>query len=137
MRYLWIMLLTLALAAPAAYASAAETAGAPAAAAPHKTKAAKTKGVPKKAPVDTVAKALASGDKTPMRVTGQLVEKVPGKKVQYVFEDATGRVTVVLGKKALKGAAAPALQSEVRLAGVLRVKNKKNPVMVVHSVQPL
>ena len=46
-------------------------------------------------------------------------------------------MTVVLGKKALKGAAAPALQSEVRLAGVLRVKNKKNPVMVVHSVQPL
>lgn len=47
MRYLWILLLTLALAAPAAYAVAADSTGAPAAAAPHKTKAAKTKGVTK------------------------------------------------------------------------------------------
>ena len=70
MRYLLIMLMSLMLAAPAYAAGTADgTADAPAA----PQAARKAKGVTKVAPVDTVAKALTSANKTPVAVTGTIV----------------------------------------------------------------
>lgn len=127
MRYLLILVMSLMLAAPAI---AADTTTAPAPR--HATH--KTKGVTKAAPVDTVAKALASANKTPVSVTGTIVEKVQGKKNRYVFEDGTGRMTVALGKKAAASAQIEA-QSKVHLTGVMIVKNGKEGVMAVRSAE--
>ena len=126
MRYLLIMIMSLMLAAPA---YAAGTADAPAAPAAHKAK-----GVTKVAPVDTVAKALTSANKTPVSVTGTIVEVVQGKKNRYVFEDGTGRMTVALGKKAAAAAHIEA-QSKVRLTGVMVVKSGKEGVMAVRKAE--
>ena len=127
MRYLLVMLMSLMLAAPA---FAANTADAPAA--PHAAR--KAKGVTKVAPVDTVTKALAAANKTPVSVTGTIVEPVQGKKNRYVFEDATGRMTVVLGKKAAAAAHIEA-QSKVHLTGVMVVKAGKEGVMAVRKAE--
>ena len=126
MRYLLVMLMSLMLAAPA---FAANTADAPAA--PHAAR--KAKGVTTVAPVDTVAKALAAANKTPVSVTGTIVEPVQGKKNRYVFEDGTGRMTVALGKKA--AAAHIEAQSRVHLTGVMVVKSGKEGVMAVRKVE--
>ena len=126
MRYLLIMLMSLMLAAPA---YAAGTADAPATPAAHKAK-----GVTKVAPVDTVAKALASANKAPVSVTGTIVEPVQGKKNRYVFEDGTGRMTVALSKKAAAATHIEA-QSKVRLTGVMVVKSGKEGVMSVRKAE--
>ena len=125
MRYLLVMIMSLMLAAPA---FAANTTDAPAA--PHAAR--KAKGVTKVAPVDTVAKALAAANKTPVSVTGTIVEPVQGKKNRYVFEDGTGRMTVALGKKAAAAAHIEA-QSKVHLTGVMVVKAGKESVMAVRK----
>ena len=127
MRYLLIMLMSLMLAAPAYAAGTADAPATPAA-------AAKAKGVTKVAPVDTVAKALASANKTPVSVTGTIVEPVQGKKNRYVFEDGTGRMTVALGKKAAAAAHIEA-QSKVHLTGVMVVKAGKEGVMAVRKAE--
>ena len=127
MRYLLIMLMSLMLAAPAYAAGTADAPATPAA-------AAKAKGVTKVAPVDTVAKALASANKTPVSVTGTIVEPVQGKKNRYVFEDGTGRMTVALSKKAA-AATHLAAQSKVRLTGVMVVKSGKEAVMGVRKAE--
>ena len=127
MRYLLIMLMSLMLAAPAYAAGTADAPATPAA-------AAKAKGVTKVAPVDTVAKALASANKTPVAVTGTIVEAVQGKKNRYVFEDGTGRMTVALGKKAAAAAHIEA-QSKVHLTGVMVVKAGKEGVMAVRKAE--
>ena len=126
MRYLLIMIMSLMLAAPA---YAAGTADAPATPAAHKAK-----GVTKVAPVDTVAKALASANKAPVSVTGTIVEAVQGKKNRYVFEDGTGRMTVALSKKAAAATHIEA-QSKVRLTGVMVVKSGKEGVMAVRKAE--
>ena len=127
MRYLLIMLMSLMLAAPAYAADAADAAATP-------TTARKAKGVTKVAPVDTVAKALASANKTPVAVTGTIVEAVQGKKNRYVFEDGTGRMTVALSKKAAAATHLEA-QSKVRLTGVMVVKSGKEAVMGVRKAE--
>ena len=127
MRYLLIMLMSLMLAAPAYAAGTADAPATPAA-------AAKAKGVTKVAPVDTVAKALASANKTPVSVTGTIVEPVQGKKNRYVFEDGTGRMTVALSKKAAAAAHIEA-QSKVRLTGVMVVKSGKEGMMSVRKAE--
>ena len=127
MRYLLIMLMSLMLAAPA-YAAGTDEAPA----APHPTR--KAKGVTKVAPVDTVAKALAAANKTPVSVTGTIVEPVQGKKNRYVFEDGTGRMTVALSKKAAAATHLEA-QSKVRLTGVMVVKAGKEGVMGVRKAE--
>ena len=127
MRYLLIMLMSLMLAAPA-YAAGTDEAPA----APQTTR--KAKGVTKVAPVDTVAKALTSANKTPVAVTGTIVEPVQGKKNRYVFEDGTGRMTVALSKKAAAAAHIEA-QSKVRLTGVMVVKAGKEGVMSVRKAE--
>ena len=127
MRYLLIMLMSLMLAAPA-YAAGTDEAPA----APQTTR--KAKGVTKVAPVDTVAKAVASANKTPVVVTGTIVEAVQGKKNRYVFEDGTGRMTVALSKKAAAAAHIEA-QSKVRLTGVMVVKAGKEGVMAVRKAE--
>ena len=127
MRYLLILLMSLMLAAPAYAAGTADAPATPAA-------AAKAKGVTKVAPVDTVAKALASANKTPVSVTGSIVEPVQGKKNRYVFEDGTGRMTVALSKKAAAAAHIEA-QSKVRLTGVMVVKAGKESVMAVRKAE--
>lgn len=128
MRYLLVMLMSLMLAAPA---FAAETA----AEAPAVHHAAhKAKGVTKAAPVDTVAKALASANKTRVSVTGTIVEPVQGKKNRYVFEDATGRMTIALGKKAAAATHLEA-QTKVHLTGVMVVKGGKEGVMAVRKAE--
>lgn len=127
MRYLLIMLMSLMLAAPA-YAAGTDEAPA----APQTTR--KAKGVTKVAPVDTVAKALTSANKTPVAVTGTIVEAVQGKKNRYVFEDGTGRMTVALSKKAAAAAHIEA-QSKVRLTGVMVVKAGKEGVMSVRKAE--
>ena len=126
MRYLLIMIMSLMLAAPA---YAAGTADAPATPAAHKAKS-----VTKVAPVDTVAKALASANKAPVSVTGTIVEAVQGKKNRYVFEDGTGRMTVALSKKAAAATHIEA-QSKVRLTGVMVVKSGKEGVMSVRKAE--
>ena len=126
MRYLLIMLMSLMLAAPA---YAAGTADAPATPTTHKAKS-----VTKAAPVDTVAKALASANKTPVSVTGSIVEPVQGKKNRYVFEDGTGRMTVALSKKAAAATHLEA-QSKVHLTGVMVVKAGKEGVMGVRKAE--
>ena len=88
----------------------------------------------KVAPVDTVAKALAAANKTPVSVTGTIVEPVQGKKNRYVFEDGTGRMTVALGKKAAAAAHIEA-QSKVHLTGVMVVKAGKEGVMAVRKAE--
>ena len=131
MRYLLIMLMSLMLAAPAYAAGTADgTADAPAA----PQAARKAKGVTKVAPVDTVAKAVASANKTPVVVTGTIVEAVQGKKNRYVFEDGTGRMTVALSKKAAAAAHIEA-QSKVHLTGVMVVKAGKEGVMAVRKAE--
>ena len=127
MRYLLIMLMSLMLAAPAYAAATADAPAAPQA-------ARKAKGVTKVAPVDTVAKALTSANKTHVVVTGTIVEAVQGKKNRYVFEDGTGRMTVALGKKAAAAAHIEA-QSKVRLTGVMVVKAGKEGVMAVRKAE--
>ena len=127
MRYLLIMLMSLMLAAPA-YAAGTDEAPA----APQTTR--KAKGVTKVAPVDTVAKALTSANKTPVAVTGTIVEAVQGKKNRYVFEDGTGRMTVALSKKAAAAAHIEA-QSKVRLTGVMVVKAGKESIMAVRKAE--
>ena len=127
MRYLLIMLMSLMLAAPAYAAGTADAPATPAA-------AAKAKGVTKVAPVDTVAKALASANKTPVSVTGSIVEPVQGKKNRYVFEDGTGRMTVALSKKAAAATHLEA-QSKVHLTGVMVVKAGKEGVMGVRKAE--
>ncbi len=127
MRYLLIMLMSLMLAAPA---YAASTTDAPAA--PHAAR--KAKSVTKAAPVDTVAKALTSANKTRVSVTGTIIEPVQGKKNRYVFEDETGRMTVALGKKAAAAAHLEA-QSKVHLTGVMVVKGGKEGVMAVRKAE--
>ena len=127
MRYLLIMLMSLMLAATAYAAGTADAPAAPQAA--HKAK-----GVTKVAPVDTVAKALTSANKTPVAVTGTIVEAVQGKKNRYVFEDGTGRMTVALSKKAAAAAHIEA-QSKVRLTGVMVVKACKEGVMAVRKAE--
>ena len=127
MRYLLIMLMSLMLAAPAYAAETTDAAAAPQAA--HKTKR-----VTKVAPVDTVAKALTSANKTPVSVTGTIVEPVQGKKNRYVFDDGTGRMTVALGKKAAAAAHFEA-QSKVHLTGVMIVKSGKEAVMAVRKAE--
>jgi len=128
MRYLFVMLMSLMLAAPA---FAAET---PAEAPAVHHAAHKAKRVTKAAPVDTVAKALASANKTRVSVTGTIVEPVQGKKNRYVFEDGTGRMTVALGKKAAAAAHLEA-QSKVHLTGVMVVKGGKEGVMAVRKAE--
>ena len=128
MRYLLIMLMSLMLAAPAYAADAAD------AAATTPPTARKAKSVTKVAPVDTVAKALASANKTPVAVTGTIVEAVQGKKNRYVFEDGTGRMTVALSKKAAAATHLEA-QSKVRLTGVMVVKSGKEAVMGVRKAE--
>jgi uncharacterized protein (TIGR00156 family) len=127
MRYLLIMLMSLMLAAPAYAAGTADAPATPAA-------TPKAKGVTKVAPVDTVAKALASANKTPVSVTGTIVEPVQGKKNRYVFEDGTGRMTVALSKKAAAATHLEA-QSKVRLTGVMVVKADKEGVMGVRKAE--
>ena len=127
MRYLLIMLMSLMLAAPAYAAGTADAPAAPQA-------ARKAKGVTKVAPVDTVAKALTSANKTPVAVTGTIVEAVQGKKNRYVFEDGTGRMTVALSKKAAAAAHIEA-QSKVRLTGVMVVKAGKEGIMAVRKAE--
>ena len=129
MRYLLIMLMSLMLAAPAYAAGTADASTAPAAPAPRKAK-----GVTKVAPVDTVAKALTSANKTPVAVTGTIVEAVQGKKNRYVFEDGTGRMTVALSKKAAAATHLEA-QSKVHLTGVMVVKAGKEGVMGVRKAE--
>ena len=127
MRYLLVMIMSLMLAAPA---FAANTTDAPAA--PHAAR--KAKGVTKVAPVDTVAKALTAANKAPVCVTGTIVEPVQGKKNAYVFEDSTGRMNVVLGKKVAAATHVEA-QSKVRLTGVMVVKKGKEGVMSVRKAE--
>ena len=125
MRYLLIMLMSLMLAAPAYAAGTAD--------APATTTVPKAKGVTKVAPVDTVAKALASANKTPVSVTGTIVEPVQGKKNRYVVDDGTGRMTVVIGTKTLKGMELTP-DMKVRLMGKIKVKEGKAPVMGVRAL---
>ena len=127
MRYLLIMLLSLMLAAPAYAAGTADAPATPATT--HKAKS-----VTKAAPVDTVAKALASANKTPVSVTGSIVEPVQGKKNRYVFEDGTGRMTVALSKKVAAATHLEA-QSKVHLTGVMVVKAGKEGVMGVRKAE--
>lgn len=127
MRYLLIMLMSLMLAAPAYAAGTADAPATPAA-------TSKAKNVTKAAPVDTVAKALASANKTPVSVNGTIVEAVQGKKNRYVFEDGTGRMTVALSKKAAAAVHLEA-QSKVHLTGVMVVKAGKEGVMGVRKAE--
>lgn len=126
MRYLLIMFMSLMLAAPAYAAGTADASAT--------TTTRKAKSVTKVAPVDTVAKALASANKTPVSVTGTIVEPVQGKKNRYVFEDGTGRMTVALSKKAAAAAHIEA-QSKVHLTGVMVVKAGKESVMAVRKAE--
>ena len=127
MRYLLILVMSLMLAAPAVAATTTDAPAAPKAV--HKSKS-----VTKAAPVDTVAKALTAANKARVCVTGTIVEPVQGKKNAYVFEDSTGRMNVVFGKKAAAATHVEA-QSKVRLTGVMVIKKGKEGILSVRKAE--
>ncbi len=138
MRYLLVLIMAAALAIPAHAAEKAAPAGESqsiASPAPHKAKPQheKGQGMTNLHEVDTVAKALKAPDKSPVMIVGNIVEKVDGKKNHYVVDDGTGRMTVVIGTKTLKGMELTP-DMKVRLMGKIKAKQGKAPVMGVRAL---
>ena len=143
MRYLLVLIMAAAIALPVQAANAAEktaSVGASqgiAAPAPHKAKTKtpheKGQAVAKLQEVDTVAKALTAPNKSPAMIVGSIVEKVDGKKNHYIVDDGTGRMTVVIGSKTLKGMNLTP-DMKVRLMGRIKAAAGKAPVMGVKAV---
>ena len=48
---------------------------------------------------DTVAKALVAPNKTPVVLTGHVVERVAGKDDKYLFQDESGKIMVEIDHK--------------------------------------
>ncbi len=141
MRYLLVLIVAAAIALPVQAANAAgNTASAGdsqgvAAPAPRKAKAQheKKQAVAKLQEVDTIAKALTAPNKSPATIVGNIVEKVAGKKNHYIVDDGTGRMTVAIGPKALKGMNLTP-DMKVSLKGRIRAAAGKAPVMGVRAV---
>lgn len=81
---------------------------------------------------DTVAKALAAANKSPVVLTGQVVERVAGKDDKYLFQDHSGKIMVEIDQKVFAGREITP-QSNVRLFGKLK-KYRGKPVRVDVSV---
>lgn len=81
---------------------------------------------------DTVAKALAAANKSPVVLTGQVVERVAGKDDKYLFQDHSGKIMVEIDHKVFAGREITP-ESKVRLFGKLK-KYPSKPVRVDVSV---
>ena len=141
MRYLLVLIMAAAMALPVQAANAAGNTASVgdsqdvAAPAPRKAKAPhdKKQAVAKLQEVDSVSKALTAPNKSPATIVGNIVEKVEGKKNQYIVDDGTGRMTVAIGPKVLKGMHLTP-DMKVSLKGRIKAAAGKAPVMGVRAV---
>ncbi|CAK7026537.1 MAG: hypothetical protein DESF_01106 [Desulfovibrio sp.] len=141
MRYLLVMAMTMALAAPAFAADRDTSVAAPQAVtspAPQKSKPRheKAQGMTNLHEVDTVAKALKAPDRNPVMIVGHVVEKVDGKKNRFIVDDGTGRMAVSIGHKTLKGMTLTP-DMKVRLVGKVKTKEGREPVVAVKTLHVL
>lgn len=90
MRFILALILTLALAAPA-MAAKSETETAPAQGG--------FEGPVRRAPAETVEKALTLAHDARVTLNGNLVESVEGERNLYIFKDASGEMPVVITPK--------------------------------------
>ena len=77
---------------------------------------------------DTVAKALVAPNKTPVVLTGHVVERVAGKDDKYLFQDESGKIMVEIDHKVFAGRDITP-ESNVRLFGKLK-KYPNKPLRV-------
>ena len=139
MRYLLVLIVAAAIALPVQAANAAGNTASVgdsqgvAAPTPRKAPHGQKQSVAKLQEVDTIAKALTAPNKSPATIVGNIVEKVAGKKNHYIVDDGTGRMTVAIGPKALKGMNLTP-DMKVSLKGRIRAAAGKAPVMGVRAV---
>lgn len=77
---------------------------------------------------DSVAKAQTAYHKTPVVLTGNIVERVAGTDDKYIFQDDTGKIMVDIDHKVFAGRDISP-QTKVRLFGKVK-KNAKKPLRV-------
>ena len=139
MRYLLVLIVAAAIALPVQAANAAGNTASVgdsqgvAAPTPRKAPHGQKQSVAKLQEVDSVAKALTAPNKSPALIVGTIVEKVDGQKNHYIVDDGTGRMTVAIGPKALKGMNLTP-DMKVSLKGRIRAAAGKAPVMGVRAV---
>lgn len=68
------------------------------------------------AQAETVASARELQDDAPVVLTGNLLSRVAGSKDRFVFKDATGEISVKIGKKAMNGLSITP-EDKVRISG--------------------
>lgn len=73
--------------------------------------------------VDTVAKALKASDEAPCVLEGKIISAGP-KRDGYVFEDATGKITIELDAKLFQGRTVTP-ENKVRLYGEVDTKTSR------------
>ena len=73
--------------------------------------------------VDTVAKALKASDEAPCVLEGKIVSAGP-KRNGYVFEDATGKISIELDAKLFQGRTVTP-ENKVRLYGEVDAKQTR------------
>ena len=124
MRYLLFLALAALLAAPV---SAAETANP----APGPKPSASPDGVHGTTGIvstDTVARALNAPNKSPVVLTGHIVERLAGSDDKYLFKDATGQIIVDIDHEIFAGRTVTP-QTRVRLSGKVD-KDMMEPVKI-------
>ena len=77
---------------------------------------------------DTVAKALVAPNKTPVVLTGHVVERLAGSDDKYLFKDATGQIIVDIDHEIFAGRTVTP-QTKVRLSGKVD-KDMMEPVKI-------
>lgn len=136
MRFLFVLFLVLALAAPAI--SATQTA-------PQETDAIqKQKGdkAPKggfRGPIsgakaETVAKALELVNEAPVVLTGSLVSKDVAEKDIYIFKDDTGEVKVKIERRVFGGKEVTP-ETKIRIGGRVEKEDGKDVVIDVRNLE--
>ncbi|MBQ4615893.1 MAG: NirD/YgiW/YdeI family stress tolerance protein [Mailhella sp.] len=74
--------------------------------------------------VDTVAKALKAGDEAPCVLEGKIISAGP-KRDGYVFQDATGKITVELDGKLFQGRTVTP-ENVIRIYGEVETKHSRD-----------
>ena len=131
MRYLLFLALAALLAAPVSAAETANPAPGPKPSAPPDG----VHGTTGIVSTDTVARALNASNKSPVVLTGHIVERVPGKADKYLFKDESGSLMVEISHEVFAGREITP-ESRVRLFGKLK-KYPNKPLRVDVSVLQL
>lgn len=129
MRYLLASLLTLALCTPALAAFEG-----PAAAVP--TKDAVRSAAVSAASVSTVAQALNAPDDAYCVLEGNIISHAPRGHERYIFQDATGKMTVEIDDKLFAGRTVTP-QDKVRLHGEIDLKKRGDRELDVDVLEVL